>query len=289
MVKYNYGFIFYRIWNISYGVYKRIGGILMKEDLFDILYDTFGSTIDDIISYKTSTKIDTFSHSLKLSGCMMEFVDYLRQTPIDILQKKIKHKDKKLFIDYIKNLTFIQYDKLIVMCWWHDIGKIKIEKSILAKPGKLTNAEYEEMSKHSIYSADILRKIGFDPDIIVSVFFHHPKNFSEKKIYALLPAISLLEITDIYTALREPRIYREDSLSFDESIKLLKSELKKGLGNPFFDIFIDFVTEKEKENYDVFARFKKITLEEIVAKSMHYINKEKNSTELPKITVQTPL
>ena len=113
---------------------------------------------------------------------MVEFVDYLRKLPLDELTKKIKHKQKDLFINYIKNLSFIQYDKLIVMCWWHDIGKIKINKSILTKPGKLTTAEYKEMSKHAIHSANLLRQLGFSDDIVASVFFHHQKNFSEKKI-----------------------------------------------------------------------------------------------------------
>lgn len=260
----------------------------MNKALFDLLYETYGSTIDDIINSKSDTKIDTFSHSLKLSSCMMEFIDYLRLIPVDILIKKIKHKDNKLFVDYIKNLSLTQYDKLIVMCWWHDIGKIKIEKSILAKPGRLTDEEYEEMSKHAVYSADLLKKLGFDSDIIATVFFHHPKNFSEKKIYKLLPEISLLEITDIYTALREPRIYREKELSFDEAVDLLHLELEKGLGNPFINVFIDFITQKEEESYNIFERFNNTTLDDIVEKSMHYINKEHTSS-LPSLNIQTPL
>ena len=194
----------------------------MDRDLSDLLIETYGATINDIVNEKSNLKIDTFSHSLKLSSCMMEFVDYLRKIPMETLTKKIKHKEKDLFINYIKNLTLAQYDKLIVLCWWHDIGKIKIKKEILAKPGKLTDAEYKEMSKHAAHSANLLRELGFNDDIVASVFFHHPKNFSEKKIYSFLPAISLLEITDIYTALKEPRIYRDEMLSTEEALKFCK-------------------------------------------------------------------
>ena len=257
----------------------------MNKDLSDLLIETFGETIDDIINEDKSLKIDTFTHSLKLSSCMIEFVDYLRKQPIDVLQKKIKHKQKDLFVNYIKNLTFAQYDKLIVMCWWHDIGKIKISKDILAKPGKLTETEYKEMSKHSVHSANLLRQLGFNDDIIASVFFHHPKNFSEKKIYMFLPAISLLEITDIYTALREPRIYREKELDLDQSLKLLRSELEKGLGNPFYKIFEEFVREKEIENYDIFKKFEKTTLQEIADKSMHYIDTHKQVSAAPIVNI----
>lgn len=253
----------------------------MDKDLSDLLIDTYGATIDDIINTHTNLKIDTFTHSIKLASCMIEFVDYLRKLPLDVLNKQIKHKEKDLFINYIKNLSFVQYDKLIVMCWWHDIGKIKINKDILAKPGKLTPVEYEEMSKHSIHSANLLRQLGFSDDIVASVFFHHPKNFSEKKIYAFLPAISLLEITDIYTALREPRIYREHDLTLDESLQILQKELEKGLGNPFYKIFAEFVKEKENEGYDIFKKFENTTLEEIAEKSMHYIDKHKQISAAP--------
>ncbi len=104
-----------------------------------------------------------------------------------------------------------------------------------------------------------------------------------------MPSISLLEITDIYTALREPRIYRENQIEFRTSIELLKSELNKGLGNPFFKIFIEFITEKESAGDDIFSRFSNITLDEIVSKSMHYIDKKRNASEAPKIITQTPL
>lgn len=253
----------------------------MNKDLFDILYKTYQSTIDDIISSSHDLKTDTFSHSIKLSSCMMNFVDYLRDMPADKLKKKIKGKDKKLFIDYIRELTFTQYDKLIVMCWWHDIGKIKIEKAILAKPSKLTDEEYEEMSKHSIYSAELLKEMGFDLDIISSVFFHHPKNFSEKEIYNLLPAISLLEICDIYTALREPRIYRKE-LNFEKAIDILKDEIKKGTGNPFLNLFIEFAECNEALGNNIFIRYYETTTQDIVTKSMHYI-KSSNISSLPKI------
>lgn len=258
----------------------------MDKDLSDLLIETYGETIDDIINDNKNLKIDTFTHSLKLSSCMIEFVDYLRKLPLDVLTKKIKHKEKELFINYIKNLSFSQYDKLIVMCWWHDIGKIKINKKILAKPGKLTETEYNEMSKHSIHSANLLRQLGFNDDIIASVFFHHPKNFSEKKIYTFLPAISLLEITDIYTALREPRIYREKDLTLEESLNVLQSELEKGLGNPFYKIFVEFVTEKENEHYDIFKKFENTTLEQIAEKSMHYIDKNKQISAAPVINIK---
>ena len=80
----------------------------MNKELFDLLIDTYGATINDIINSNNTLKIDTFTHSIKLASCMVEFVDYLRKTPTETLEKKINHKDKELLMNDVKNLTFTQ-------------------------------------------------------------------------------------------------------------------------------------------------------------------------------------
>ena len=42
----------------------------------------------------------------------------------------------------------------------HDIGKIGIRESILNKRGKLTTEELEEMKKHTLIGASILKNLG---------------------------------------------------------------------------------------------------------------------------------
>ena len=40
----------------------------------------------------------------------------------------------------------------------HDIGKVGISDSILLKPGKLTDKEFEQIKKYCQIGADILKK-----------------------------------------------------------------------------------------------------------------------------------
>jgi putative nucleotidyltransferase with HDIG domain len=42
----------------------------------------------------------------------------------------------------------------------HDIGKIRIPKEILLKPGPLDDAEFEEMKRHTIYGQELLDRVG---------------------------------------------------------------------------------------------------------------------------------
>jgi putative nucleotidyltransferase with HDIG domain len=42
----------------------------------------------------------------------------------------------------------------------HDVGKIRIPKEILLKPGPLDDAEFEEMKRHTIYGQELLDRVG---------------------------------------------------------------------------------------------------------------------------------
>jgi putative nucleotidyltransferase with HDIG domain len=42
----------------------------------------------------------------------------------------------------------------------HDVGKIRIPKEILLKPGKLDDAEFAEMKRHTIYGQELLDRVG---------------------------------------------------------------------------------------------------------------------------------
>jgi putative two-component system response regulator len=55
----------------------------------------------------------------------------------------------------------------------HDVGKIAIKDSILLKPGPLTNEEFEEMKKHSIFGEKVIEKI--QQNARESIFLTHAK------------------------------------------------------------------------------------------------------------------
>jgi response regulator RpfG family c-di-GMP phosphodiesterase len=55
----------------------------------------------------------------------------------------------------------------------HDIGKIGIRENVLLKPGRLTREEYEEMKRHPILSAQILRPVPWLQDVVPAIRHHH--------------------------------------------------------------------------------------------------------------------
>jgi len=94
-----------------------------------------------------------------------------------------------------------------------DIGKTKIDPAILNKPSKLTESEFDEIKKHSIYAYDLVKNIPLlDKSVILGVLTHHerlngsgyPLGLKEDKISTFAKIIA---ITDMFDAMTSDRIY----------------------------------------------------------------------------------
>lgn len=95
----------------------------------------------------------------------------------------------------------------------HDIGKTRIEKNILNKPGKLTAAEYDIMKKHVETGAEIVGKMeGVTPRIAEAVLGHHIRH--NRKGYpewargrSFGEVTEIVAVADCYDAMTTLRVY----------------------------------------------------------------------------------
>ncbi len=96
----------------------------------------------------------------------------------------------------------------------HDIGKTKIDKDILNKPGDLTPEEFKEIKRHTEYGYDILR--GYMEISLLSAhiaYQHHerwdghgyPRGLSALDIHQYARIVA---VADVYDALLADRPYR---------------------------------------------------------------------------------
>lgn len=96
----------------------------------------------------------------------------------------------------------------------HDIGKTRVDKSILNKPGKLTAAEFEEMKKHTESGTDIIKKMeGISPQVAQAVLAHHlgynRQGYPEwAREMPLSPMSEIVAVADCYDAVTTLRIYQ---------------------------------------------------------------------------------
>lgn len=126
-------------------------------------------------------------------------------------------------------LTKERIDLMVNASALHDLGKIAIPDNILLKPGKLTEEEFEEMKKHTIYGCKILEGFketsefyGYCYDICR---YHHerydgkgyPDGLEGEDIPIWAQAVS---IVDVYDALVSKRVYKTPYAA-DTAIKMI--------------------------------------------------------------------
>lgn len=96
----------------------------------------------------------------------------------------------------------------------HDIGKCRIDDDVLNKPGKLTDDEYEEVKKHTLYGHDIISNSFDEPNIAVGALQHHERNDGTGYPHGLIgdaihPISKIIAVVDIYSAMISQRVYQQ--------------------------------------------------------------------------------
>lgn len=110
----------------------------------------------------------------------------------------------------------------------HDVGKIRVPGSIINKPGKLTDEEYEQIKVHPITSYHILKDIYDDMSIAVGAKFHHERFDGAGYPNGLkgedIPEIArIIGVADSYDAMASNRSYRKALPRH-----IVRSEIEKG-------------------------------------------------------------
>ncbi len=115
----------------------------------------------------------------------------------------------------------------------HDIGKVKIPESILYKPTRLTDEEFEIIKQHPIIGEEILRPIASLRHALPVVRHHHEKwdgsGYPDGLEGEEIPlGARIVAITDSFDAMVSDRPYRK-GMPVEQAVE----ELKKGAGTQF--------------------------------------------------------
>lgn len=127
------------------------------------------------------------------------------------------------------NLGIKTQNDIVLAAYLHDIGKQKLNPSILNKPGKLTPDEYKHVKTHVLYSVEYAIEHGFNPEIIDYIKHHH-ENYDGSGYPDFLKGKEIpigarvIRVADFYDALTNDRVYRK-KYSRDEAIKVMKDSI----------------------------------------------------------------
>ncbi|WP_438447507.1 HD-GYP domain-containing protein [Gorillibacterium sp. sgz5001074] len=109
----------------------------------------------------------------------------------------------------------------------HDVGKIRISDEILLKPGKLTDEEFTEMRRHTVYGYELLKEAaGLNPRVAFVALQHHERGDGtgyplRLRTSQIDPLSRIVAVVDIFHAMSSKRPYHE-ALPFYEVVNRMR-------------------------------------------------------------------
>jgi putative nucleotidyltransferase with HDIG domain len=128
-----------------------------------------------------------------------------------------------------ENCRVIRYIALM-----HDVGKLGVSTAILAKPGKLTDEEYEHMKQHPVRGYEIVSEIDFLKEAANTAVRHHHermdgKGYPDGLVGTQIPEIArIVMVCDAFDSMTSTRVYRKA-----KGIEDAVTELRRCAGTQF--------------------------------------------------------
>ena len=146
----------------------------------------------------------------------------------------------------------------------HDVGKLRVPNSILEKPGKLTDEEFNIIKEHPYYTRWILKDIEGFEQIANWAGFHHEKlngrgypfHFGEEW---LDQGSRIMAVADIFSAITEVRPYR-DGMDREHAMSVMWSNVENGtLDKDLVQLleahYEEIDAERERESREAGSRY----------------------------------
>jgi putative two-component system response regulator len=144
----------------------------------------------------------------------------------------------------------------------HDVGKVATPDSILLKPGRLTEEEFEKMKLHTIHGRDALaaaeRKLGGDSFLQIAreiAYCHHErwdgKGYPQRIKGEQIPlSARMMAVADVYDALTSKRVYKP-ALPHEEVVSIIVS----GKGTQFDPDVVDSFIALQNSFHEIAVKF----------------------------------
>jgi len=241
---------------------KRIEVHLLVEGQRKILekqaaeLKNFNDNLRIMVEEKTQNVLELQNALLKTMAELVECRDDITGGHIERTQRGIKillEEIRKHGV-YLEETKDWDVDLLLQSSQLHDVGKISIDDSILKKPGKLTDKEFNEMKKHASFGEEIIKKIetlAKESDFLnyakIFAASHHerwdgagyPRGLKGNEI-PLLGRI--MAIADVYDALTSVRPYKI-AFPHEEAVLIIT----KASGTQFDPALIEIFTRAAEQ------------------------------------------
>ncbi len=220
--------------------------------------------LEELVEERTRELKLTQEVTIEVMGALLEYRDpetggHIRRTQnyVRALANQLRKHPK-----YAPFLDDTAVEMLYLSAPLHDIGKVGIADSILLKPGRLTDREFEEMKKHTLLGRDAIktaeRRLGYNSFLRYAreiAETHQEKWDGSGYPYGLkaeeIPISGrLMAIADVYDALISKRVYKPP-FSHRKAVDIIRE--KKGIH--FDPDMIDAFLEVQDEFRNIAMEF----------------------------------
>lgn len=212
-------------------------------DEIENMYQAFSKTTENSVEYMNAlhTKTETISEMQNaLIMVLADMVENRDENTGDHVRKTAAYTriimDKLLDMNcYVDQLTPQFIYNVEHSAPLHDIGKISVSDTILNKPGKLTDEEFEIMKTHTTSGAVILDQViekvpesGYLTEAKNLAEFHHEKWNGKGYPHGLkgedIPlSARIMAVADVFDALVSERCYKK-AFSFEKAMSIIKED-----------------------------------------------------------------
>lgn len=133
----------------------------------------------------------------------------------------------------------------------HDVGKLGVSNTVLDKPGRPTNEEFEALKTHPDHTHRILSRAGCFADVAELAAAHHEKldgrGYHRGIAASELPLCArLLGVADMYEAMTANRPYR-DGMPIEKVLRILDEESGKAICTESIEALKKWIDRGETE------------------------------------------
>jgi len=188
----------------------------------DQIKDNFGEVLDGK-KIAISNIYNSATNILNEVSCKSDVVNYIYQL-YESDNYTYRHSINVSILCYLfaewTNMTYEEKRDITIAGILHDIGKTMVDDNILNKKGKLTQAEFSEIQKHTSYGYMLLIDQDIPDQIKLTALMHHEKldgtgypfGIKEAKIDKFAKIVS---VCDIYDAMISNRAYHQGKCPFE--------------------------------------------------------------------------
>ena len=142
-----------------------------------------------------------------------------------------------------------ELDRIYYIALLHDCGKIGVPDSILTKPGRLTDEEFEVIKSHTVRGGEILSHFKSLKNAGEGALYHHErydgKGYPEGRAGEDIPLIAwMICVADSFDAMNTNRVYR-NKLSRERIIEEIETNKGRQFDPKIADVFLRLLRENK--------------------------------------------